>query len=153
MIVERTSSHKNNLRQLIMLNFTKSSNIYIRTMIGEGTWAEWNEVIMGDSGWMDLPLEEGISTGSITGVAQYRKIGKTVYLRGDVKGISGANTLIGKLPLGYRPSKQCYFINATSGTKFIRICVTTSGDVKLEWVSDGTYEATWYDISGEFTVD
>lgn len=106
-----------------------------------------------DTDWIDLPLKSGITVGSIVKKAQYRKTGKIVHIRGDVAGITAANTIIATLPAEYRPTTQKYFINALSGTRYSRIYVAPSGTLALEWTSDGAYNSPWYSIDCSFMID
>lgn len=108
---------------------------------------------LSDTGWLNLPLEAGISVGSIVKKAQYRKIGKIVYLRGDVQGVTGAGTLIGTLPSGYRPSTHHYFFGEASGKRYVRFYIFSNGTINLEWVSDDNYDLTWFAIDTSFLVD
>ncbi len=106
-----------------------------------------------DTGWINLPLKAEITVGSIAKKAQYRKIGKTVYIRGDIAGVTEANTIIATLPAGFRPLSNVYAINALSGVRYSRIYVLSNGNLALEWVSDNNYNSSWYAIDCLFTVD
>lgn len=58
-----------------------------------------------DSGWLDLTLSDGWSaTEYATEKPMYRKIGKTVMLRGLVNATSAAGVTIATLPAGFRPA-------------------------------------------------
>lgn len=108
---------------------------------------------LSDTGWLNLPLEAGISVGSTIGKAQYRKVGKIVYIRGDVRGISSGNTIISTLPSNYRPSSIHIFNNVLQGPRYVRMYITAGGDFTLEWTSDGKYESSSYIIATSFLVD
>lgn len=61
----------------------------------------------GDSGWIELPLNTGWYTYKNEypyDVASYRKIGNIVYLRGLLGATVEAASIIGVLPVGFRPS-------------------------------------------------
>lgn len=104
-------------------------------------------------GWKDLDLESGISVGSIVKKAQYKKVGNTVYIRGDVTGITKENTTIATLPEGCRPSAQIFSVNAVNGKRYARIWVNSAGKLTLEWTSDDTYNLAWYSINMSYIVD
>ena len=137
---------------LTQVFYGSAGEIYYR-FFQDGSWAPWMVIEAKDSGWINLPLEAGISVGSIVGKAQYRKVGKIVYIRGDVRGISGAGTTFAKLPSGYRPSSQHYFLSEASGKRYSRNYISTNGDLVLEWVSDDNYDLAWFAIDTSFLVD
>lgn len=62
------------------------------------------EDAISDSGWINLTLNSGWSCQYNTDVAQYRKIGNVVYLRGLLNATQSAGQVIGTLPEGFRPS-------------------------------------------------
>lgn len=118
------------------------------------------EDILGDSGWIPLPLANGITAYNEANTPQYRKIGKLVIIRGTVKGVTARNTVLGTLPTGYRPSKANPYVQNTSlGTgnyaTQTRLTVTTTGDVKLEAISDNAVFGAekWFPIATMFLVD
>lgn len=113
-----------------------------------------------DSGWLTLPLSEGIIAYNEANIPQYRKIGKLVIIRGTVKGITARNTVIGNLPVGYRPTKANPYVQNTSlGSGNVatqtRVTVTTTGDIKLEAISsDAVFGAEkWFPIATMFLID
>lgn len=93
---------------------------------------------LADSDWNNLVLENG-EAFDLASTPQYRKIGKVVYLRGAVKGISALNTVIGTLPTGYRPSSKFYYPSVVfSGTTIpatAYIQIKTDGLVVLRGAS------------------
>lgn len=113
-----------------------------------------------DSGWITLPLASGITAYNEANTPQYRKIGKLVVIRGTVKGVTARNTVIGTLPTGYRPNKANPYVQNTSlGTGNFatqtRLTVTTTGDVKLEAISDNAVFGSdkWFPIATMYLVD
>lgn len=104
--------------------------------------------------WQDLTLEQGVSLGTISSKAQYRKIQNIVYLRGDFGlGTSATeNTKIAILPAGYRPEISIYKIIPLTGQRYGRIRIQPNGEIYLDWVSDNTYEHNWYSLDIEFTI-
>lgn len=118
------------------------------------------EDLLSDSGWITLPLASGITAYNEANTPQYRKIGKLVIIRGTVKGVTARNTVIGTLPAGFRPSKANPYVQNTSlGTGNFatqtRLTVTTTGDVKLEAISDNAVFGAdkWFPIATMFLVD
>lgn len=66
-----------------------------------------NEIPVGDTGWIELPLNTGwftYKTDYPYDVASYRKIGNIVYLRGLLGASAEAGAIVGSLPAGYRPA-------------------------------------------------
>lgn len=116
--------------------------------------------VSADTGWKTLPLATGIQAYNEANTPQYRKIGKLVVIRGTVKGVTARNTVIGTLPDGFRPTKANPYVQNTSlatgnyATQ-TRVTVTTTGDVKLEAISDNAVFGVdkWFPIATMFLVD
>lgn len=114
----------------------------------------------GDTGWITLPLAAGIMAYNEANIPQYRKIGNLVVIRGTVKGITARNTVIGNLPAGFRPNKANPYVQNTSlgannyATQ-TRLTVTTTGDVKLEAISDNAIFGAdkWFPIATMYLVN
>lgn len=118
------------------------------------------ESYLDDSGWMDLPLADGIKKWSDVNTPQYRRIGKLVFIRGAVKGITERNIVLGTLPEGFRPSIAAPYPQHTSMrtgnfAMFSRLQVSVNGEVKLEAITDGAaYDPTkWFPIGTVFAID
>lgn len=118
-----------------------------------------SQASVSDSGWLNLPLTDGIEAYATTQIPQYRKIGDIMFLRGAVKGITAAVT-IGTLPTGYRPNKTVSFLQNTSVRTggFVmtaRYTINSSGEIRLEFISDGAvYDATkWFPIHVSFAIN
>lgn len=113
-----------------------------------------------DTGWITLPLASGITAYNEANTPQYRKIGNLVVIRGTVKGVTARNTVIGTLPEGFRPNKANPYVQNTSlatgnyATQ-TRLTVTTTGDVKLEAISDNAVFGAdkWFPIATMYLVD
>ena len=70
--------------------------------------------LLADSGWQNMTLKSGFTAGTTLAV---RKIGKTVWMKGSVKGSFSAGTQISTVPDGYRPSYIVRFTsNGSAGT-------------------------------------
>lgn len=113
-----------------------------------------------DTGWITLPLASGITAYNEANIPQYRKVGKVVFIRGTVKGVTARNTVIGTLPEGFKPNKANPYVQNTSlGTGNFatqtRMTVTTTGDVKLEAISDNAVFGAekWFPIATTYLVD
>lgn len=110
-----------------------------------------------DSGWIDLPLNEGIVAYDANSVPQYRKIGNKVYLRGGVKGVDTDYTVIGTLPEGYRPPYAHPAVQNTSKSgglaQFYRLSVGVNGAVEMMVTSRTHSVDAWYPINTDFLVD
>lgn len=81
-----------------------------------------------DTGWLNLTLNSGWSSPYMSDVAQYRRIGKVVYLRGLINATAAAGPNIATLPEGYRPSGQFQ--------RYIS-CVNQSDNVALQIKQNG----------------
>lgn len=111
-----------------------------------------------DTGWIDLSISDGKSVGSVHGYAQFRRIGKTVYLRGDVKTATNASgfTTMAILPAGCRPSKKLVIPTMYGGNdgKVVRLWVNTIGEVALEVNRSDQTNIDWYCLDGMcFLID
>lgn len=106
-----------------------------------------------DSGWSDVALQNGAEEFSTDYTPQIRKIGKTAFLRGAVKGLSAAGTVFATLPALLRPSAiQTFTTSAVSGTTVVRtavIQIMTDGQVVLTALSGAISDA--YMIPLDFT--
>lgn len=113
-----------------------------------------------DTGWITLPLASGIQAYNEANTPQYRKIGNLVVIRGTIKGVIARNTVIGTLPEGFRPIKANPYVQNTSlgagnyATQ-TRLTVTTTGDVKLEAISDNAVFGAdkWFPIATMYLVN
>lgn len=113
-----------------------------------------------DTGWIDLPLATGIEAYSDNNKPQYRKVGKVVFLRGVVKGITSPNMVLGTLPVGFRPTMATPFtqntsIRSTNLAMYSRMIIGQNGTVRLEFISDGAEYAPdkWFPIGTSFVID
>lgn len=107
----------------------KTSPSYYQQSYYQSEWGSWNCVNLFDSGWIDLPLNDGISAYSEAQKPRYRRIGKEVFLSGVFTGVTASNTNIATLPNGYRPSKKVIFAVAAVGQIISRISIDTDGTI------------------------
>ena len=94
------------------------------------------EPFIEDTGWIDATLTSEFTLYNADSVCQYRKIGKYVQLRGEVKpttAISGSLTavIIFTLPTEFIPSQLCNFVCQGSSVNRWLMQVSTSGNVSF----------------------
>lgn len=106
-----------------------------------------------DSSFRNLQLASGISVGTITKQAKYKKTGGIVSVVGDISGVTAERTAIATLPVEYRPAYQMYFLGTCSGQRFCRWFILPNGNITLEWVSDGKYDSAWYGLNFSFPIN
>lgn len=106
-----------------------------------------------DSGWLDLTLLNGAEAYSTAQKPQYRKIGSVVYIRGVFKGVTSTPTVIGQLPVGYRPACKVIIPQMATGTRVDRIEYNTDGTINYATATIVTEEATWHSLHTSFLVD
>lgn len=106
-----------------------------------------------DSSFQNLQLASGISVGTITKQAKYKKTGGIVSVVGDISGVTAERTRIATLPVEYRPAYQMYFLGTCSGQRFCRWFILPNGNITLEWVSDGKYDSAWYGLNFSFPIN
>lgn len=76
-----------------------------------------------------------------------------VFLSGVVKNISAFETTIATLPVNYRPSKKVIIAEPSTGVKFSRISIQTTGVINFEQTSDNAVAASnWHSIACCFNV-
>lgn len=105
-----------------------------------------------DTGWMDIPLSSGITV--LDGYAyQYRRIGKQVFLRAPLVGITQAQQVVGTLPVGFRPNSIHYYSSFKNGYQSIACCVNTDGTIVIMGSTDGQYvTGHFYCINTNFAI-
>ena len=136
----------------------KNSVIYYEDTYYSNAWGGWRCVDLTDTGWIDLPLADGIEMFSSGQKPQYRRIGNIVQIRGAVKGVLATGT-IATLPTGFRPTQSESVVQNTSivdnHAAFTRMLVSNTGEVKIESASEGVvYGATkWFPIHCEFALN
>lgn len=110
---------------------SKNTVVHYECAYYGGAWGSWRTVHEVDSGWLDLPLESGISAHNASGFpCNYRKIGNTVYVRGCVTGFSEVEKVIATLPEGFRPSSSVYIQRSTNGGKTDTFNVRSNGIIE-----------------------
>lgn len=135
----------------------KEEKLYFERCYYSNSWGAWKVFDATDTGWVGLTLASGVVAYAPTQIPQCRKIGKTVYIRGGVKGIVNDNTLVGTLPAGYRPTRVVHFLQnktASGNTPMAaRWKIESDGDIIMVF-SETQSEAThWYGLDTSFLVD
>lgn len=129
--------------ELQIYNAFGSVNRYVRSK-NNGTWSDWSILKDIDSGWLNLPLGSGIIVdGGLT--PQYRKIGNRVFIRGSVKNIVAGNTVIGTLPVGFRPVLQNHhYATFTNTNACASFNISTDGRIIYQGNSTNTFNEEWF---------
>lgn len=131
----------------------KEGASYWQAAYYEGSWGQWNEINVFDSGWLDLPLNGNTLAFNEEQKPRYRRIGKEVFISGVIKNVSANETLIATLPVNYRPSKKIIIAIPSTGMKFSRISVHTNGAIYYEQSNDNTVAAShWHSLACSFVV-
>jgi hypothetical protein len=91
--------------------------------VGATQIGSWTSVSSFGSGWDNA--------GSPYAVAQYKKIGDLVMMRGMVIRNSGSGTLILTLPDGYRPTYDIGGFAVTATSAYAAISIGTNGQINL----------------------
>jgi hypothetical protein len=119
-----------------------------------GSWGDWHEINVFDSGWIDLTLTGDVIAFNEEQKPRYRRIGKEVFITGVVKNISEFNTVIATIPVNYRPSKKIIIAVPSTATKFSRISIQTTGVITYEQSSDNIVgTGNWHSIACSYNVD
>lgn len=117
-----------------------------------------------ETDWIPLNLINGAKIATINGqtsVAEYKKEGKHVIVRGEIActiPTSGAFQFA-TLPEGYRPKKLEYAKSVCSGVCMVRLLVGTGGGLNVEWIYNITNgsrfsgDIPWVTINIDFYVD
>ena len=131
----------------------KEGASYWQAAYYEGSWGQWHEINVFDSGWIDLPLNGNTLAFNEEQKPRYRRIGKEVFITGVVKNVSANETLIATLPVNYRPSKKIIIAIPSTGMKFSRISIHTNGAVYYEQSNDNSVMAShWHSLACSFVV-
>lgn len=121
--------------------------------------AEIEQLKNPDVTWTNLVLQNGALVFAAGSAPAYSKTSNRVEIKGAVTNITAANTVIGTLPVGFRPTGQAIPVampttnaNATTA-RFARWIINTNGAITLETTSDGAYSAShWFPIHANFSI-
>ena len=131
----------------------KEGASYFQRSYYGGSWGDWNDINVFDSGWLDMTLSGSVIAFNEEQKPRYRRIGKEVFISGVVKNIEAVNTVIATLPANYRPSKKIIIAVPSTGTKFSRVSIQTNGVITFEQSSDNAIAASnWVSIACNFAI-
>ncbi|OLS06486.1 hypothetical protein AUK68_06950 [Staphylococcus epidermidis] len=138
---------KNSVKQVIFFPFTTNS-VYINSYYNN--WSGWQQVggTIKDTGWVDLPLINGVIPYGTTYRPVYRLINENglnkLYLKGAVKNIASKNVAIANLPTNITslvtsnmPFPQIGS-NKSGISTLIRWSVTVNGAIQIDGSSMDT---------------
>jgi hypothetical protein len=112
------------------------------------------DILYQNAPWTNLTLQGGAQVYSTGTTPQYKKKGGVVFLKGAIKNLTAAGTIIGTLPDGYRPRGTSHnYAMPTSGSQFARWAVNTDGTIKLEAVNTTIAVGDWFPINTCFDAD
>lgn len=131
---------------------------------------DWTTI---DTGWVDIPYDTSCEKPNLDFAKpiQYRKVNKTVFLRGNFVPKNGTTPKVmqqvGTLPAGIRPDKIVRMPVLGQYTSYMRLEVTPEGVVQVGYKIQGatsagnadvtesnTWTLQWYSIDGAwFFVD
>lgn len=110
-----------------------------------------------DSGWLNLPLSTGIEAYATTQIPQYRKIGKTVFIRGGIKGIVNDSTHVATLPEGCRPERVYHFLQnktASGGVPMVaRWKIESNGRIIMVFAENQSEATHWFALDTTFLIN
>lgn len=140
-------------RIMYYLPCNKSDASYYQRCYYENTWGAFHEIACNDSGWLDLPLADGMTAYSEAQKPRYRRIGNEVFLCGVFIGVTASNTVVATLPSGYRPEKKQIVATASVGQMISKFSIETNGELVY---NRGTIEPTlsenWHSIACSFVI-
>lgn len=116
-----------------------SSRMFTR-INNAGVWTRWKELsaLTATTEYTDITLANGAQAHSGAGYnPQVAKVGNIVYLRGELaSGTSAVGSIVGYLPVGYRPSQSHRFVQSsivrTVSQEYNRWSIATNGALRLE---------------------
>jgi hypothetical protein len=109
-----------------------------------------------DTGWINLPLTNGVQPFLADYPPQYRRIGNMVHIRGRITNVTQETTYAATLPEGFRPKDYSpRWIAPCNGTIYVRMYLNGgTGNIVVETMSDNTYPAErWIYINYSFLID
>jgi hypothetical protein len=123
-----------------------SSRLFFRTS-NSREWkpSQWKEIVTKDDiqsiSWQNLPLQNGWTHHQQYNNVQYSKsFDGVVYLRGSAnKGKIGNETVIGTLPVGFRPT-QTLFVSALNNSYTVAVLgIYSTGEIVVKKNVDSTW--------------
>ena len=106
-----------------------------------------------DTGWQNLTIVKG-QAYSDEQIPQIRRIGKTVYMRGALKGYTSSGVNIVQIPTELIPSQAHSFVAPGSQNRVNRFTLNTTGLLMFEQTTATNMAATdWHPISTTYLID
>lgn len=109
-----------------------------------------------DTGWITLPLLNGVLPFLDEFPPQYRRIGNQVFIRGRVMNVTQETLYIANLPEGFRPVDYSpRWLAPCNSTIYVRLYLNGgTGNIVSEAMSDGQYPAErWIYLNYSFLID
>lgn len=109
-----------------------------------------------DTGWINLPLTNGVLPFLDEYPPQYRRIGNQVFLRGRIMNVTQETTYAANLPEGFRPKDYSpRWMAPCNSTIYVRVYLNGgTGNIVIESMSDGQYPADrWIYLNYSFLID
>ena len=111
----------------------------------------------GDTGWVDISPLNGAQNYNASNTMSYRKIGKQIFLRGAFKGVTDIGTIIGTLPVGFRPVQNHTWtttqINGSNYGRVVIMQITNAGQIKVQACSGSLTSTMSCSIATSFLID
>ena len=152
--------------KIVQSFITMSGRMFIRTANNGGRWSpsQWKEIATKDdilpkdkiitkddipklfngTSWQNLPLQNGWRNHPDYSIVQYSKtFDGIVYLRGSATGgKTTLDTVIGTLPVGFRPTQSMYLTTINNSYNVAVLCVLPDGRVVIK----GNVDSTWLSL-------
>lgn len=133
---------------------SKEFATYYQNAYYSGSYGDWKEVNLYYSDWVELTLNSGLTAYNDEQKPRYKKVGKTVFISGVLKGLTANDTAIATLPSGFRPSKRVILPIASVGQMISKITITTDGVITYNRSTIEPLEAVnWHSIACCFVTD
>ena len=153
-IIKVVSGGTDGQKTIYFMPCVKTNPSYYHAAFYQNSWGPWNCIDLIDSGWIDLPLDTGISAYSEAQKPRYRRVGKEVFLSGVFKGITESNTNIATLPNGYRPSKKIIVAVGSVGQIISRISIDVDGVISYNRSTiEPIVAENYHSVACTFNVD
>lgn len=106
--------------------------------------------------WQKVDLNLGYEHNALSssGDLMIKKIGNIVFIKGSVKGFSGAGETCAILPEKYRPKSRIDTFFGTGGNYFAKGMIAANGGITLLGDSRGSFSVSnWYSICTSWLTD
>lgn len=116
---------------------------------------EVGDIAYQNAPWTSLTLQGGAQDYSASNDVKYQRKGGVVYIKGAVKNLLAANTIVGTLPVGYRPQTASHiYAMPMSGSSFARWKVDIDGTITCEGNLNNVWGADlWFPLHTSFSID